>query len=131
MRYFDRPGLDDKLRITVGTPEDTDALIAALSDDVDDAQPPRRLADGTCGGLVMLASRRAAGALVLSFLFLSRARAASEPVEGSPFGVAAPIASAPARRRIATPAAGGGRRTIRPRTEGLSTRRRRTQAPMS
>ena len=30
VRYFDSPGLDDKLRITVGTPEDTDALMAAL-----------------------------------------------------------------------------------------------------
>ena len=41
----------------------------------------------------MLASRRAAGALVLSFLFLSCARG-SGPVEGSPFGVVAPLASA-------------------------------------
>jgi histidinol-phosphate aminotransferase len=31
VRYFDVPGLSDKLRITVGTPEDTDALLAALS----------------------------------------------------------------------------------------------------
>jgi histidinol-phosphate aminotransferase len=31
VRYFDAPGLDDKLRITVGTPEDTTALLAALS----------------------------------------------------------------------------------------------------
>src|SRR5579859_3658311 len=31
VRYFDSPGLDDKLRITVGTSEDTDALIVALS----------------------------------------------------------------------------------------------------
>ncbi len=31
VRYFDVPGIDDKLRITVGTPEDTDALVAALS----------------------------------------------------------------------------------------------------
>jgi histidinol-phosphate aminotransferase len=31
VRYFDAPGLDDKLRITVGTPEDNDALLAALS----------------------------------------------------------------------------------------------------
>jgi histidinol-phosphate aminotransferase len=31
VRYFDSPGLDDKLRITVGTPEDTDALMSALS----------------------------------------------------------------------------------------------------
>ena len=30
VRFFDAPGLHDKLRITVGTPEDTDALIAAL-----------------------------------------------------------------------------------------------------
>jgi histidinol-phosphate aminotransferase len=31
VRYFDAPGLDDKLRITVGTPDDTDALVSALS----------------------------------------------------------------------------------------------------
>jgi histidinol-phosphate aminotransferase len=31
VRYFDSPGLDDKLRITVGTPEDTDALMTALA----------------------------------------------------------------------------------------------------
>jgi histidinol-phosphate aminotransferase len=31
VRYFDAPGLDDKLRVTVGTPEDNDALLAALS----------------------------------------------------------------------------------------------------
>jgi histidinol-phosphate aminotransferase len=31
VRYFDAPGLRDKLRITVGTPEDTDALIAAIT----------------------------------------------------------------------------------------------------
>ncbi len=31
VRYFDTPGLDDKLRITVGTSDDTDALIGALS----------------------------------------------------------------------------------------------------
>lgn len=31
VRYFDLPGLDDKLRITVGTPDDTDALMSALS----------------------------------------------------------------------------------------------------
>jgi histidinol-phosphate aminotransferase len=30
VRFFDVAGLDDKLRITVGTPEDTDALLAAL-----------------------------------------------------------------------------------------------------
>ena len=30
VRFFDAPGLDDKLRITVGTPEDTDTLLAAL-----------------------------------------------------------------------------------------------------
>jgi histidinol-phosphate aminotransferase len=30
VRYFDSPGLDDKLRITVGTPEQNDALLAAL-----------------------------------------------------------------------------------------------------
>ncbi len=54
----------------------------------------------------MLASRRAAGALVLSFLFLSCARG-SEPVEGSPFGVAAPVASAPRAGDIAMPAPEG------------------------
>jgi len=32
VRYFDSPGLDDKLRITIGTPEQNDALIAALSE---------------------------------------------------------------------------------------------------
>jgi histidinol-phosphate aminotransferase len=31
VRHFDLPGLSDKLRITVGTPEDTDALMAALA----------------------------------------------------------------------------------------------------
>jgi histidinol-phosphate aminotransferase len=31
VRYFDAPGLDDKLRITVGTPADTDALLAAIA----------------------------------------------------------------------------------------------------
>ncbi|HEX4448798.1 MAG TPA: histidinol-phosphate transaminase [Polyangiaceae bacterium] len=31
VRYFDAPGLDDKLRITVGTSDDTDALLAALT----------------------------------------------------------------------------------------------------
>lgn len=30
IRFFDRPGLNDKLRITIGTPEENDALIAAL-----------------------------------------------------------------------------------------------------
>jgi histidinol-phosphate aminotransferase len=30
VRYFDAPGLQDKLRITVGTPDDTDALVAAI-----------------------------------------------------------------------------------------------------
>lgn len=30
VRYFNQPGLDDKLRITVGTPEQNEALIAAL-----------------------------------------------------------------------------------------------------
>ncbi|MEP0842064.1 MAG: histidinol-phosphate transaminase [Phycisphaerae bacterium] len=32
VRYFNQPGIDDKLRITVGTPEQNDALIAALAD---------------------------------------------------------------------------------------------------
>ncbi len=31
VRFFDIPGLEDKLRITVGTPEDTDALVAAIA----------------------------------------------------------------------------------------------------
>ncbi len=31
VRFFDAPGLRDELRISVGTPEDTDALIAALT----------------------------------------------------------------------------------------------------
>ena len=30
VRYFNLPGLDDKVRVTVGTPADTDALLAAL-----------------------------------------------------------------------------------------------------
>ena len=30
IRFFDKPGLNDKLRITIGTPEENDALIAAL-----------------------------------------------------------------------------------------------------
>jgi histidinol-phosphate aminotransferase len=30
VRYFNSPGLDDRLRITIGTPEQNDALIAAL-----------------------------------------------------------------------------------------------------
>jgi histidinol-phosphate aminotransferase len=30
VRFFNLPGLDDKLRVTVGTPADTDALLAAL-----------------------------------------------------------------------------------------------------
>jgi histidinol-phosphate aminotransferase len=30
VRFFDRPGLDDKLRITIGTPEENQALIAGL-----------------------------------------------------------------------------------------------------
>lgn len=30
IRYFDKPGLDDHIRISVGTPAQTDALIAAL-----------------------------------------------------------------------------------------------------
>ncbi len=32
IRYFSQPGLDDKLRITVGTPEQNDALLAALAE---------------------------------------------------------------------------------------------------
>jgi histidinol-phosphate aminotransferase len=30
LRYYDKPGMDDLIRITVGTPEQTDKLIAAL-----------------------------------------------------------------------------------------------------
>jgi histidinol-phosphate aminotransferase len=30
VRFFNLPGLDDKLRVTVGTPADTDALLATL-----------------------------------------------------------------------------------------------------
>jgi len=30
VRYFDQPRLKDKLRITVGTPKENDALLAAL-----------------------------------------------------------------------------------------------------
>lgn len=32
VRYFNMPGIDDRLRITVGTPEQNDALIAALKE---------------------------------------------------------------------------------------------------
>jgi len=32
VRYFNSPGLDDQLRITVGTPQQNDALIAALKE---------------------------------------------------------------------------------------------------
>jgi len=32
VRYFNSPGLDDKLRITVGTPEQNNALLAALAE---------------------------------------------------------------------------------------------------
>lgn len=32
IRFFDRPGLADKLRITIGTPEENDALLAALAE---------------------------------------------------------------------------------------------------
>ena len=32
VRYFDRPGLDDCLRISVGRPEHTDALLSALGE---------------------------------------------------------------------------------------------------
>jgi histidinol-phosphate aminotransferase len=30
VRFFDKPGLDDKLRISIGTPDENDALLAAL-----------------------------------------------------------------------------------------------------
>lgn len=32
IRFFDRPGLRDKLRITIGSPEENDALLAALTE---------------------------------------------------------------------------------------------------
>ena len=32
VRYFDAPRLDDKLRITVGTPEQVDRLLAAIDE---------------------------------------------------------------------------------------------------
>src|SRR5262249_14972258 len=32
LRYFGRPGLDDCIRISVGLPEHTDALVAALAE---------------------------------------------------------------------------------------------------
>lgn len=32
VRYFDRPGLDDRLRITIGTPEQNDRLLAVLQE---------------------------------------------------------------------------------------------------
>jgi len=32
VRYFDTPGLKDYLRISVGRPEDTDALVKALKE---------------------------------------------------------------------------------------------------
>ena len=32
IRFFDRPGLADKLRITIGTPEENDALLAVLAE---------------------------------------------------------------------------------------------------
>lgn len=32
VRYFDKPGLDDKLRITIGTPDENTAMLAALDD---------------------------------------------------------------------------------------------------
>jgi len=32
VRYFDKPGLRDKLRMTVGTPDENDALLAALDE---------------------------------------------------------------------------------------------------
>jgi histidinol-phosphate aminotransferase len=35
VRYFNSPGLNDKLRITVGTPEQNDALVAALKELID------------------------------------------------------------------------------------------------
>jgi histidinol-phosphate/aromatic aminotransferase/cobyric acid decarboxylase-like protein len=31
VRHFDKPGLQDKLRITIGTAEENDQLLAALS----------------------------------------------------------------------------------------------------
>jgi histidinol-phosphate aminotransferase len=37
VRYFDRPGIDDKLRITVGTKEQNQKLLSALQDILSDA----------------------------------------------------------------------------------------------
>ena len=38
VRYFDTPGLEDALRISVGTEEETDALLAALTEIIESAQ---------------------------------------------------------------------------------------------
>jgi histidinol-phosphate/aromatic aminotransferase/cobyric acid decarboxylase-like protein len=32
VRYFDKPGLRDHIRVSVGRPSDTDALLAALEE---------------------------------------------------------------------------------------------------
>ena len=45
VRFFDKPALDDKLRISVGTPEENDALLAAL--DAALAQEPSPTARST------------------------------------------------------------------------------------
>ncbi len=34
VRFFDKPGLDDKLRVTIGAPEENDALLAAMDGQV-------------------------------------------------------------------------------------------------
>jgi len=34
VRYFDKPGLDDKLRITIGTPDENTTMLAALDETI-------------------------------------------------------------------------------------------------
>jgi histidinol-phosphate/aromatic aminotransferase/cobyric acid decarboxylase-like protein len=45
VRFFDKPALDNKLRISVGAPDENDALLAAL--DAALAQEPSRTARPT------------------------------------------------------------------------------------
>ena len=40
VRFFDKPGLSDKLRISIGTPGETDALLAAIDRFIDRSAPP-------------------------------------------------------------------------------------------
>jgi histidinol-phosphate aminotransferase len=39
VRYFNKPGLNDHIRISVGKPEHTDALLAKLAEPVSDLPP--------------------------------------------------------------------------------------------